>query len=121
VADIVRAEGLTVKEAHTNSIAARIAVVDGFLTKMVDGEPGILFDPVHNEELIQAMAGKYRYKINTSGQMEDKPDKVRPFADLADGLQYGCLFADAGATFGRTLHSGDIRRDVKQAASRGWT
>lgn len=82
VLDVLRAEGFVCKPAKTNSIAARIAAVDSFLTRTVDGKPALLIDPEYNQELIQAMAGKYRYKIRQDGSSEDKPDKVRPFADL---------------------------------------
>lgn len=119
VADIIRNEGFAVRAAHTNSIAARIAAVDMFLTRTVDGAPGILIDCEHNKELIQALSGKYRYKINQKGDVADTPDKTRPWADLVDGLQYGCLHADGGATFGRQLNQ-VVRREIKQVASVGW-
>lgn len=120
VADIVRAEGLVVVAAHTNSIAARIAAVDSFFTRMVDGEPGVLIDPEHNHELIMALAGKYRYKTNKNGETADVPDKQRPWADLVDGMQYGCLYADGGTTFGREVRQA-ARREIKPAVARGWT
>lgn len=119
VADILRAEGLMCRPASTNSIAARIAAVDSFLTRNVDGQSGFLIDPEYNHELVLAMAGKYRYRIKQNGEAEDKPDKTRPWADLADGLQYLCLHADGGATFGRQLQ-GAVRREIKPVVSRGW-
>lgn len=100
VADILRAEGFMCMPAKTNSIAARIAAVDSYLTRMVDGSPGIQFDQEHNSELILALSGKYRYRVKTNGDTDDKPDKQRPWADLVDSLQYLCLHADGGALFG---------------------
>lgn len=120
VADILRTEGLICRPAGTNSIAARIAAVDSFLTRMIDGQPGMLIDPEYNEELIMALAGKYRYRIKQNGETEDKPDKQRPWADLADGLQYLCLHADGGALLGRQVNV-TKRREISPVASAGWT
>ncbi len=120
VADILRSEGFTCRPASTNSIAARIAAVDSFLTRNIDGSPGLLIDPEFNHELIISLAGKYRYRVNQKGDTEEKPDKTRPWADLVDGLQYLCLHADGGATFGRRPIGGSYRREVKSVGSRGW-
>lgn len=120
VADILRTEGLICRPAATNSIAARIAAVDSFLTRNVDGKPGILIDQEHNGELIQALAGKYRFRIKQNGEAEDKPDKQRPWADLADSLQYLCLHADGGALLGRRVISTQ-RKEIKHVAATGWT
>lgn len=121
VTDIVRAEGLTVQPAKTNSIAARIAAVDHFLTRMVDGQPGMLIDAENNRELVMALAGKYRYRIKKTGEAEDLPDKSRPWSDLVDGLQYACLHADGGNIFGEVRLS--ARREIKPPAmsAKGWT
>jgi len=120
VADILRAEGFVCRAANTNSIAARIAAVDNFLTKTIEGNSAILIDPEYNQELIQALAGKYRYRVKQNGDAEDKPDKQRPWADLADALQYLCLYADGGALMGRQIAS-NKRREIKLVSSIGWT
>lgn len=102
VADILKSEGFTVKPAVTNSIVARVAAVDNFLTRNVDGRSMIQFDPEHCDSLIRALAGKYRYKVKTTGEVEDKPEKSHPWSDVADALQYLCLHADNGGMFGAT-------------------
>lgn len=99
VADMLKAEGFAVKPARTNGIGARIAAVEQFLTRTVDGKAGLTIDP-DNHELIQALAGKYRFKINTKGEAADTPDKSHPWGDIADALQYLCLHADGGSLFG---------------------
>lgn len=104
VADILRAEGFAVKPARTNGISARIAAVEQFLTRLVDGKPGFLVDPeCHN--LISALGGKYRFKINTKGEVADTPDKSHPWGDIADALQYLCLHADGGSVFGHVIRA----------------
>jgi hypothetical protein len=120
VADIYKAEGFTVKPAKTNSVAARIAAVDKYLTRTVDGKAGILLCKDSAVPLIHALAGKYRYKINTKGERDESPEKSHPYSDIADSLQYLCLHADGGETFGTSLAS-TKRREIKQVSAVGWT
>ena len=120
VADIWRNEGFMVKPARTNAVAARIAAVDSFLTRVVDGKYGVVLDPDDALPLVQAMAGKYRYKINTKGVRDEKPEKSHPWSDVADAFQYLCLHADGGEVFGGMSDAGE-RREVVRVSSRGWT
>lgn len=115
VADVFKAEGFKVKPAKTNALAARLGVVESYLTRTVDGKSGMLIDP-GAKQLIQSMAGMYRYKINTKGVVEDTPEKNHPFSDYADGLQYACLEHDSGGTFGGALPT--TRREVRPAPFR---
>jgi hypothetical protein len=114
VADIFKAEGFLVKPARTNTITARLAAVESFLTRTVEGKPALLMDKTNASLLITAMRSKYRYKINNKGEKDETPDKSHPWSDLADSLQYVCLHADNGATFGSRHVSS--RREVKQVA-----
>lgn len=114
VADIFRTNGFVVKPARTNSIAARISSVDTYLTKTVNGAPGFLVNQTGCEALIAALRGKYRYRINQKGEVDDKPEKLHPWSDVADALQYVCLWADGGQVFGQKVSSGS--RQVKRAA-----
>lgn len=99
VADMFKTEGFSVKPAPTNVISARISAVDHYLTRMVDGKPGLQIDPGCSD-LIRALAGKYRYKIKTTGEMEDKPEKSHPWSDISDAFQYLCLYTNGGAIYG---------------------
>lgn len=119
VADIYRAEGFQVKPAKTNSVAARLAAVEQYLTRVVDGKYGLVVDPETALPLIQALAGKYRYKINTKGVKDEKPEKSHPWSDVSDAFQYLCLHADGGEAFGG--HVQDARREIRQVSSGGWT
>ena len=120
VADIWRNEGFMVKPAKTNSVAARIAAVDKYLTRVVDGNYGLVVDPDDASPLVQALAGKYRYKINTKGVRDESPEKSHPWSDVADAFQYLCLHADGGETFGNSTQS-EMRREVRRVSSGGWT
>lgn len=113
VADIYKAEGFQVKPSKTNAITARIAAVDKYLTRTVDGKAGLLLCPEGATPLIQALAGRYRYKINTKGQRDESPEKSHPWSDVADAFQYACLHADGGETFGSLLQTTE-RREVKK-------
>jgi Hint domain len=81
VADIYRNEGFRVVAAKTNTITARLAAVEAFLNKTVNGLPGMLIDPGCTQ-LIEAVRSKYRYKINTKGERDETPDKTHPWSDL---------------------------------------
>ena len=120
VADIYKTEGFMVKPARTNSVAARLAAVEKFLTYVVDGKYGFIIDTVSANSLVQALAGKYRYKINTKGARDEKPEKSHPWSDVADAFQYMCLHADGGETFG-SLASNTQRKNVVKVSARGWT
>jgi len=120
VADIYKNEGFTVKPARTNSVAARISAVDKYMTRIVDGKYGFLACPTHATNLIQALAGKYRYKINTKGVRDEKPEKSHPWSDVADAFQYMCLHADGGEVFG-AMNFSNQRKSVVKVSSGGWT
>jgi len=120
VADIYKNEGFTVKPARTNAVAARISAVDKYLTRVVDGKYSLLACPTHATNLVQALAGKYRYKINTKGVRDEKPEKSHPWSDIADAFQYLCLHADGGEVFG-ALNFSNQRKDVVKVSAGGWT
>ena len=96
VFDILKQEGFRVVAAKTNSVVARINAVDKFLTRSVDGKPGHLIDPSCTH-LIAALRGGYRYKIRTSGEVDDKPEK-NSHSHISDAHQYACLHADGNVT-----------------------
>lgn len=113
VADIFKAEGFVVKPARTNTITARLAAVESFLTRTVDGKPAMLIDKANAPLLVTALRSKYRYKVNNKGEKDETPEKTHPWSDLADSLQYVCLHADNGATFG--IRHASSRREVKRS------
>ena len=120
VFDILRAEGFKVLPAATNATAARIAAVDTFLNGYVDGKPRFLVDGKACPEVVRALRGGYRFRVKRTGQSDDKPDK-NASSHIADALQYLCLYADGGRTFGAEIVGRAARREVKSVASAGWT
>lgn len=114
--DIMKQEGFVVRPARTNSVVARIAAVDTFLSRQIDGGPGLLIDP-GAKPIIKALRGAYRYKVKKSGETEDTPEKNEA-SHIADSLQYLCLHADAsgGQGFQQTR-----AQAVKRVSAAGWT
>ena len=108
--DIIKAEGLKVIPASTNSITARVNAVDEFLMRQVDGDPAFLLDP-RCTRLKAAMMGGYRYKKKQEGVIEKNQH-----SHIAEALQYGMLHIDNPSGMVSAL-----RRDVKRVANAGWT
>jgi hypothetical protein len=94
---IFRSNGMAVVPAPgNNSISLRLAAVEGMLSKMVDGSPALLLDPMLRT-LKAGMGGAYHFaKVQgQAGRHHDKPNKDR-FADFCDALQYACCGAGLG-------------------------
>ena len=108
--DIIKAEGLRVIPARTNSVAARINAVDEYLMRQVDGDPAFLMDP-RCSQLKAAMMGGYRYKLKGDGDIEKNKH-----SHVAEALQYLMLHITAGS--GSQVAQ---RRDVQRVAATGWT
>ncbi len=95
--------GVPVLNARTNDITTRIEAVDGTLRRMVNGEPALLIHP-RCKILRAACIHKYHYrrmKLAGIDRYAEEPEKITPYADVADALQYLLL----GGGEGR-LHSG---------------
>ena len=120
----VRRLGYIAYPASTNHIDPRLRSVEKFLLQVRHGsqgpEPAFLIDPDGCPKLIRAMQYEYRYKIKKNKQLEDKPDKVRPWADLCDALQYLCL-GTAQNIRGKVMRSKRKWDDMPRANASGWT
>ena len=103
VIDACRRHGYEAVLAMTNSIDPRIRAVEKFLTKQIAGGPAMIIDRNGCPNLILALQSRYRYKKKKSGEFEEKPDKLHPWSDLVDGLQYACLGTAVGLR-GKVLH-----------------
>lgn len=114
--------GFEAVPAQTNHIKPRLDAVEKWLLMQREGKAAILFDPEGCPELIVALKHKYRYRARKDGELEDKPHKVRPWADLADALQYGCL-GTAQNLMGRVMRkinrSGNTRK--QRMPTGAWT
>lgn len=118
VADIFKAEGFAIKAASTNAISARLAAGEAYMTRTVNGNSGLLIDP-DCTQLIHALAGKYRYKIDKKGEVADSPEKNHPYSDFADALTYACLHHDKGGVFGKTM--ANTAMAIERVPMTAWT
>jgi hypothetical protein len=94
--DLMKRMGLMGFPAPTNNIDRRLRSVEAFMLAMRDGGPGFLVDRSRCPTLIQAINGRYRYAKKKSGQLAPLPEKLHPWSDLADALQYACLAIHGG-------------------------
>lgn len=91
VFDALKRLGFTAYPAMTNQIDPRIRGVEKFLIQQRDAGAAFLIDP-SCKILIQAFQNKYRYKKRTDGSIDNaRPEKIRPWADVMDALEYACL------------------------------
>jgi len=108
--DIIKAEGLRVIPAKTNSVSARLSAVDDYLMRQVDGDSAFLVDP-RCTQLKAAMMGGYRFHHKNGNIEKNKHSHV------AEALQYFMLHV---ATAGEGVIMAQ-KRDVKRVAASGWT
>jgi hypothetical protein len=119
--DVLKEHGFLAYPASTNDPDQRIRAVEKLLRTTIMGEPGIQIDRAGCPTLIHALGNKYRYRKKKDGQLEDRPEKLHPWSDIADALQYAAIGAQAGIV-GRVL-----RRDMPRMAggpkisASGWT
>ena len=95
--DVLRARGLDARPAPSNDFLLRREAVALPLTRLVDGEPGLVVSPACRT-LVQGMAGGYRYRrVEMPGEerFHDVPDKNR-FSHVCEAGQYLMLGAGEG-------------------------
>tara|TARA_R100000951_G_scaffold19534_3_gene16362 strand:+ start:829 stop:2208 length:1380 start_codon:yes stop_codon:yes gene_type:complete len=108
--DIIKAEGLRVMPAKTNSVSARLSSVDDYLMRQVDGDAAFLLDPKCTQ-LKAAMMGGYRFHKKNGNIEKNKHSHV------AEALQYLMLHINHASDAAYTLQ----KREVRRVASAGWT
>ena len=108
--DIIKAEGLRVMPAKTNSVSARLSSVDDYLMRQVDGDAAFLLDPKCTW-LKAAMMGGYRFHKKNGNIEKNKHSHV------AEALQYLMLHINHASDAAYTLQ----KRQVKKVAAAGWT
>jgi hypothetical protein len=119
--DVLRDEGFLAFPASTNSIDPRLLAVEKLLRGQIMGEPALQISRTGCPTLIAALGNKYRYKRRRDGQFEDTPEKLHPWSDVSDALQYFCLGTQSNL-IGRVL-ARDRPRNIerKKASAGGWT
>ena len=92
--------GVVVVNARTNEISTRIEAVDGALRRVIlpGGEPALLISK-RCKILRTACIHKYHFrkmKIAGGDRFTESPEKITPYADVADALQYLMLGGGEG-------------------------
>ena len=113
---VLRAAGVSVREAPTNDPSLRIEAVASTLCRLVDQKSGILIDQ-RCRYLIKGFEGGYHYKkLNLAGHERygDTPEKDNRFSHVHDALQYGLC---GGGESRKLLSSGDAGKVAQVARS----
>jgi hypothetical protein len=100
--DVLKDLGFLAYPASTNAVDARLMAVERLLRQTVMGEPALQISRVGCPTLIRSMGNYYRYRRRRDGQLDDLPEKLHPWSDICDAMQYFCLGTQANLT-GRVL------------------
>jgi hypothetical protein len=92
--DVLAAHGIVAAPAYTNALTGRLEAVKKYLTKLIDGQPGLVIDP-KCDRLRNGFMGMYHYKRVQVGfdRVKETPEKDL-YSHVHDSLQYACLHAD---------------------------
>jgi hypothetical protein len=128
--DLLKGCGLAAEPAPTNDLDPRLRAVEAFFGRNIGGAPAILIDGTRCPTLVAALNGQYKFatRVDASGGtfVKDVPEKLHPWSDVADCLQYVCLVTgNAGAyawVLSRIVRTLKPRRPMRQAPSAlAWT
>ena len=127
--DLIKHCGLAAEPAPTNDLDPRLRGVESFLVRNIGGGPAIIIDGTRCPTLVAAMNGQYKFAVKddkSGGHFEkDVPEKLHPWSDVADCLQYVCLVAgNQGAyawVMGRILSRMRPHRAPQRISSLAWT
>lgn len=94
--DIFKSCGMVIIPApvKNNHLATRLTAVESVFNRLVNGKSAILVSRAC-KTLVSALMGGYHVKKNSDGDPEPVKDKA---SDIADTLQYMCLFMGEGRT-----------------------
>ena len=101
--DMLRAAGIRAIPAPSNDPVLRVEAVNSVLSRMVNGNPGVLVDRQACPVLTNGFLGGYHYRrLQISGERyDDRPNKNK-FSHVHDALQYAII----GAGEGRAITTG---------------
>ncbi len=103
--EFLESQGFNAYPAPTNDIEPRISAVEALFARNIGGRPRVLIDGTRCPRLVQALHSKYLYAVRKDGQTRALPEKLHPWSDLADALQYVALCVDGG-------YQHQIKRDL---------
>lgn len=121
--DVMKRLGIPAFPAGTNALAPRIAAVEAVLYQQREGGPALVISRQGCPNLIRALNGAYMFGKTKAGSPKADPEKVRPYADLADCLEYVCLVFNSGMInyIARVIRPRDAQQRKVPRSSAGWT
>lgn len=127
--DLCKRCGFNAEPAPTNDLDPRLRAVESFLGRQVSGGPALIIDGARCPTLVAALNGQYKYAIrgDASGGVfqKDVPEKLHPWSDVADALQYVCLVTgNMGAyawVLGRVVNRSRPRQKRREPSALAWT
>lgn len=92
--DEVKAAGFNIESAYTNAFLPRREAVAGYLTRLIDGRPGLILDKGKCTLLREGLLGEYKYgRISgADDRYREEPEK-NMHSHISDALQYLALKA----------------------------
>jgi len=120
--DVLRRLGIPAFPATTNNIDARLSAVEALLHQQRDGGPALIIDEEKCPMLTRALNGAYRFGKTKAGVTKPLPEKLHPWSDLADCLQYVCLTVNSGLSeyIAKRIRPKQKRPPATMSAA-GWT
>lgn len=119
--DVLHQEGFLAYPASTNNIEPRLLSVERLLRQTLMGEPALQIHRENCPVLINALGNRYRYRRRRDGQFEDVPEKLHPWSDVADCLQYACLGTQGNYTARALRRRAPVRYQEQRISAAGWT
>jgi hypothetical protein len=119
--DILKEAGLHPTLAPTNSFTARREAVAGFLSRLIDGQPGFLLDP-RCKVLRKGMNGDYRFRrVQVAGEerYHDQPEK-NAVSHVCEALQYLALHVDGARSSAKKKQKPPPQRTHVAVTSAGY-
>jgi len=118
--------GIPTDPAPSNNFIARREALAGYMTKLVDGQPGFLISPTKAPRTRKGLMGRYRYRkmrLSTGDRYTDKPEK-NEYSHPCEAAQYAALASQGPITMKPErpgMPSRSSRRRVVVTSSAGWT
>jgi hypothetical protein len=99
-----------------NRLPLRLDAIDYYMTRLVEGRPAILIDEQMCPQLVRALKGGWRYKLDKNEQMQSAVPEKNQYSHPGDGFGYTCRFFHRQASKNERYDS--QRRAQPRAAQR---
>lgn len=121
--DVLIRLGIPAFPAPTNSIDARLGAVEAMLYQQRDGGPALIIDRDRCPSLTRALSGAYRFGKTKEGVTKPLPEKLHPWSDVCDALQYVCMTVNSGLVdrIAKRIRPKGSKRPASRVSAAGWT